>query len=190
MKLGAYQDAVLTFNYWFYNGGGNGNPNDKMQVNLLKGNQTFNILEVTNSESAWLYSGDIHLKDFTTLSDNIRIEFIVRDDNPGHLSEGAVDVFSVVPGLVGVQSVLDASASLSVLPNPSSGEFELRYSWENSEENPTVELRNLLGQLVFSENLSSKTGVTTFGSNLNPGIYFANLRSTGRLSAAMKLVKQ
>ncbi len=190
MKLGSSQDAVLTFYYWFYNGGGNGNPNDKMQVNLLKGNQTFNILQVNSSQSAWRFSGDIHLKDFTTLSDNIRIEFIVRDDNPGHLSEGAVDVFSVVPGLVGVQSVLDASASLTVLPNPSSGEFELRYSWENSEENPTVELRNLLGQLVFSENLSSKTGVTTFGSNLNPGIYFANLRSTGRLSAALKLVKQ
>ena len=33
------------------------------------------------------------------------------------ISEGAVDVFSVVPGLVGVQSVLDASASLTVLPN-------------------------------------------------------------------------
>lgn len=189
MKLGAYQDAVLTFYYWFFNGGGSGTPNDKMQVNLLKGNQTINILDITNSESNWRFSGDIHLKDFTTLSDNIRIEFIVRDDNPGHLSEGAVDVFSVVPALVGIQSVLDASASLSVLPNPASGAFGLRYSWENSEENPTVELRNLLGQLVFTEKLTSKTGFTTFGGNLKPGVYFANLRSAGRSSAAMKLVK-
>ncbi|MFN0175305.1 MAG: choice-of-anchor B family protein [Saprospiraceae bacterium] len=190
MKLGAYQDAVLTFYYWFFNGGGSGTPNDKMQVNLLKGNQTFNIREFTSSESAWRYSGEIHLKDFTTLSDNIRIEFIVRDDSPGHLVEGAVDVFSVVPGLVGVQSVLDATVSLSVLPNPSSAEFELRYSWENTEENPTLELRNLLGQIVFSEKLSSKTGFTTFGGNLKPGIYFASLRSNGRSSAGMKLVKQ
>lgn len=190
MKLGAYQDAVLTFYYWFYNGGGNSNANDKMQVNLLKGNQTFNIREITTVESAWKYSGEIHLNDFTTLSDNMRVEFIVRDDAPGHLVEGALDVFSVVSGLVDVQTVLDASATMFILPNPASSEFNLRYSWENSEENPVLELRNLLGQVIFSEKLSAKTGVTTFGGNLNAGVYFASLRSVGHSSATMKLVKQ
>ncbi len=192
MKLAGVQDPILSFYYWFFNDGGNGGtPNDKLVVNLLNGNQTFPLLTDNTSESAWKYSGEIHLNDFATPGDNVRIEFVSYDDNPGHLVESGVDVFKVVSGAaVGVQSNLDPSATMLVSPNPSTAGFDLRFTWENAGEIPMLEVRNLLGQVVFSEKLSTKTGLVSFGNNWNAGVYFASLHSQGNSAATIKLVKQ
>ncbi|MFN0035047.1 MAG: choice-of-anchor B family protein [Saprospiraceae bacterium] len=191
MKLAGYADAVLTFHYWFYNALTQGNPpNDRFVVNILNGAQSVNVLTQTVSQSAWRYSGEIHLKDYITLSDNVRIQFSAIDDSPGNWLECAVDIFSVVPATVGVRPDLDATAALLVSPNPSAVDFSIQFSWENAEEKPVLEVRNLLGQVVFSEKLSAKTGSVSCGNNWDAGVYFANLRSAGRSSEVLKLVKQ
>ncbi len=191
MKLAGYQDAVLSYYFWFYNAQTQGNPpNDKFEVDILNGNQTIHVLTETVSQSAWRYSGEIHLKDFTTLTDNIRIEFSATDVPAGNWLESAIDIFKMTPTTVGVQPDLDDSATLSVSPNPSASDFSIQFSWENADENPVLEVRNLLGQVVFSEKLASKTGLATLGNHWNAGVYFASLRSAGRSSAAVKLVKQ
>lgn len=191
MKLAGYQDPVLSFYYWFFNSPFQGNPaNDRFDVDILNGNQTIHVLTETVSESAWRYSGEIHLKDLTTVTDNIRIEFSTTDLAPGHWLESAIDIFKVVPGAVGVQSAMDASASLSALPNPSTSEFFIQFSWENADELPILEVRNLLGQIVYTEQLSAKTGLATLENKWSPGLYFASLRTNGQSSTAIKLVKQ
>jgi choice-of-anchor B domain-containing protein len=192
MKLSGFQDPVLTYYFWFYNALTQGNPaNDKFDVDILNGNQTIHVLTETMSQSAWRYSGKIHLKDFSsTLGDNVRIEFSTTDIAPGNWLEGALDIFNVSEATVDVRPDLDASATMYVSPNPSAAGFDLRFSWENAEENPMLEVRNLLGQVVFSEKLSTKTGLTSFGQEWNSGVYFASLRCDGHSSAAVKLVKQ
>lgn len=190
MKLAGYQDAVLSFYYWFYNAVTQGNPaNDQFEVNILNGNQTINILTQTLSESAWRYSGEFHLADYTTMTDNIRIEFIANDIPAGNWLECALDIFKVELGAVGVKPELDGSASMAVSPNPSSDAFFLQYAWENADQNPILEVTNLLGQTVYTEKLSSKTGTVTFGNNWKSGVYLAKLRSAGRSSEVIKLVK-
>ena len=193
MKLAAYTDAKLSFYYWFYNALTLGNPaNDQFKVNILNGNQTINILTLNpaNSQSAWQYSGEIHLKDYITLSDNVRIEFLANDLSPGNWLEAAVDIFQVAPVTVGVQADLDASVSITVSPNPSASEFAINYAWEQAENNPVLEVYNLVGQLVYTEKLSSKTGYVLCGNAWKSGVYFAKLKSDGRVSAAVKLVRQ
>lgn len=191
IEFAGYQDAVLNFNYWFFNDGGSGSaPNDKMEVNVWNGGQKVTMLTITQSESEWRQSGDIYLADFVPMTNDLRIEFVVSDDDPGHLVEGGVDIFRVTPGLVRLKPDLDATASMQVLPNPSTTEFSVQYAWENAEENPVLEVRNLLGQIVYSEKLSAKTGTTVLGGNWNAGVYLASLRSAARSSEAVKLVKQ
>jgi len=192
MKLAGYQDPVLTFYYWFYNAFTLGNPaNDKFDVDILNGNQTFHVLTETVSQSDWRYSGEIHLKDYApTLGNNVRIEFSATDIPLGNWLEGAVDIFQVKEGTVGVRPSLDNSVIMSVSPNPSATGFDLRFSWENTTETPILEVRNLLGQVVYTEQLSAKTGFSAFGNQLNTGVYFARLRSAGQSSAVIKLVKQ
>jgi hypothetical protein len=101
-----------------------------------------------------------------------------------------LDIFKVIPTTVGVQTELDQTASMMVAPNPTAGDFTFQYNWENAGTNPSLEIHNLLGQIVYNEQLTAKNGVATFGHNLNAGIYLASLRSAGHSSIPVKLVKQ
>jgi len=190
MNLTGYNSATLSFNYWFYNDGGQGTtPNDKFQVNVLSGGQTIPVFTQTVSASDWRFSGEISLPP-AAFTSAVYVEFITADDAPGHLVEAAVDVFRVKLGIVSGTTTIDASALMSVSPNPSNSSFQLKYNWETAPENSMLEVRNLLGQVVFTTNLNDKSGVINCGDNWNPGIYAATLRSGKSQGMPVKLIKQ
>ena len=104
--------------------------------------------------------------------------------------EAGVDVFKVDLGpLTGTNSP-DANALMTAAPNPSYNNFTVQYSWEDALELPVMEVRNLLGQVVFSENLLAKSGAISCGNNWAPGVYFATLQSGTSHGSPLKLVKQ
>lgn len=192
MKLAGNNSAVLSFFYWFYNGGGapGSTPNDNLQVNVLIGGQPVPIFTETVSANQWRYSGDIQLPAAALASNDVRVEFIAADNTPGHLVEAAVDIFNVVlGGSVGTFSP-DKTASIVAAPNPSNSSFQIDYTWENAAALPVFEVRNMLGQIVFAQNLDAKTGIVSCGNNWTPGLYFATLRSGGAQAVPVKLVKQ
>ncbi|GAB4500249.1 MAG: hypothetical protein OHK0019_38390 [Saprospiraceae bacterium] len=190
MKLAGYSDAVLTFWYWFYNGGGQGTPpNDKLEARVTNGNQTVTLFTENTSASDWRFSGEIHLKDYIAFSDNMQVQFVTADDQPGHLVEAAIDVFRVVPGAVLSAPGIDVSASLQVMPNPSATDFAIRYDWPTAQ-NLTLEVHNALGQLVNMQQLGAKTGTLICGNNWPTGVYIATLRDNERQSVPVRLVKQ
>lgn len=188
MRLGQYNDAVLSFWYWFFNDGGFGTPNDNFSVQVSNGQQTITVFTTDESQSAWRFSGDIHLKGFLPLTDNMQVSFVTADQDPGHLVEAAVDVFRVTPGAVAV-SEPDPNAQLRVTPNPSNAGFLLNYSWPEAKT-VTLEIRNLLGQPVVFQDLNGNAGNTRFGNELPAGVYLVTLRSEERQSVVVKAVKQ
>ncbi len=190
MKLAAYEDAILTFDYWFFNGGGSGTPNDKLEIKAVSNGQTVTVFTQAVSASQWRSSGEIHLKDFVAMSDNVQLQVYTNDQAPGHVVEAAVDVVKVVPtGSSSTRPDLDGNARLSVAPNPTNAAFNLHYAWPTAS-NATLEVRNLLGQLVHTQVLGSTTGTVTFGQDWPTGLYFATLRSDQRQSTSLKMVKQ
>ena len=190
MKLAGNDDAILSFWYWFFNGGGQGNPNDKFEVRAINGTQNVLLFGDNVPASDWNFSGDIHLKDYITLNDNVRIQFTTGDDAPSHLVEAAVDGFKVVPvKSSGTKPDIDARAFLQATPNPSSAEFALRYEWPLAGD-LTLEVRNALGQVVHYQALGAATGAVSCGNTWPKGVYFATLRSTGKQSETLRLVKQ
>jgi choice-of-anchor B domain-containing protein len=189
MQLAVYDDAVLSFWYWFFNGGGNGTPNDHFEVRITNGNQTVTVFTQNVSESDWRFSGDIHLKDYIALTDNVQVQFITADDSPGHLVEAAVDIFKVIPDDASSTSPdLDASAFLQAAPNPSATSFVLNYDWP-AAQNPMLEVRNALGQSVFTQQSGSNAGTVICGENWPKGVYVATLRSSDKQSLPVRLVK-
>lgn len=189
MRLANDPDPVLTFWYWFYNGGGTGTPpNDYFEAKVTNGQETVTLLTQDVSASQWRYSGDIHLKDFIALTDNVKVQFVAADDDPGHFVEAAVDIFQVSPGVVGTVAP-DAAAQLVLAPNPTMSDFRLQFDWPNAT-NPTLEVRNLLGQVVITRRLAFNSGIVRFGESLPEGVYVVVLRSNGRQSAAVKAIKQ
>jgi choice-of-anchor B domain-containing protein len=190
MKLAGNDDAILSFWYWFYNGGGQGNPNDKFEVRAINGTQNVLLFGDNIPASDWNFSGDIHLKDYITLNNNVRIQFTTADDAPGHLVEAAVDGFKVVPvKSSGTKPDIDVRAFLQATPNPASTEFALRYEWPEAGD-LTLEVRNALGQPVQTQTLGAAAGAVHCGNNWPKGVYFATLRSAGKQSAPLRLIKQ
>ncbi|MBV6441686.1 MAG: hypothetical protein EPGJADBJ_03372 [Saprospiraceae bacterium] len=190
LKLAGAEDAVLSFWYWFFNDGGNGSPNDKFEVRATNGNQTVTLFTETASASEWRFSEEFYLKNFLTLNDNVRIQFITGDQQPGHLVEAGVDAFKVeISDVLGLPSGIDATAFLRATPNPSASDFALRYDWPNAQQ-LTLEVRNALGQLVYAQQLSANNGAAVCGNNWPTGVYIATLRSHDRHSAPLRLIKQ
>jgi len=187
MQLAAYADAKLTFQYWFFNAGGTGNPNDKLEVQVTNGQQTVTVFTQGTSSSSWRPSGDIHLKDYLPLTDAMRVLFVASDTNPGHIVEAAVDAFEVVPGIVSSFEP-DQSATLSLAPNPTRDAFQLTYHWPDAGA-VTLEVRNLLGQTMLVQQLGTNSGTARFGENLPMGAYLIFLRSDDRQSTVVKAIK-
>jgi choice-of-anchor B domain-containing protein len=190
MQLAAFDDAVLSFWYWFFNDGGSGQPNDKLEVRVTNGSQTVTVFTQNISASDWRSSGEIHLKNFITLNNNVRVQFIASDDDPGHVVEAGVDIFKVVPVTASsVSPDIDASAFLKASPNPSATSFLLNYDWPTAQ-NATLEVRNTLGQLMMTRELGANVGTVSIGETWPAGIYIAVLRSGEQQSAPIRLVKQ
>lgn len=192
MQLAAYNDAELTFDYWFADTGGSGTaPNDTFQVHVGNGNITVPVFTQTASSSTWRSAGPIRLKNFLPLTNNMRLYFITGDADPGHAVEAAVDVVRVEPiGVSGVAQVLDETALVQVQPNPSAAEFRLQYDWPTAHSTVRMEVRNLLGQLLESQTLADRVGSVTFGAALPKGMYLVQLRTHDRLSRPFTIVKQ
>ncbi|MCK6694417.1 MAG: T9SS type A sorting domain-containing protein, partial [Thermoanaerobaculia bacterium] len=189
MRLGQYADAVLSFWYWFFNDGGlDGNPNDNFSVQVSNGQQSATLFTTSESQSEWRFSGDIHLKDFLPLTNNMRVSFVTADQNPGHLVEAAVDVFRVTPGAV-ITFEPDPNAQLALTPNPTASEFLVTYRWPDVHST-VLEVRNLLGQTVYTRHLENEAGSIRLGNELPAGIYLVALYAEGRQSTVIKAVKQ
>ncbi len=190
MDLAGYDDAVLSFDYWFFNSGGSGSPNDNFTVQVTNGSQTVTLLTETVSESQWRASGDIHLVNYLTLTNNMKVSFTASDLQPGHLVEGGVDVFQVVPVASSSTQNIDPQAHVQVAPNPSSTDFALQYEWINAA-GATLEVRNMLGQTLLTRTLNGDKGTVRFGSDWPRGTYFVVLRNeNGQQSAPAKVVKK
>ncbi|MBN8683843.1 MAG: choice-of-anchor B family protein [Chitinophagales bacterium] len=185
MKLASYTNAELRFKYWFFNNGGaqGSTPNDQFEVLVTNGIESKNILTVNTSESAWRSAGPIMLADLITLTDNVQVLFRAADNDPGHLVEAGVDIFSVTPiGLISGTDDLDAVLQFSIVPNPSASAFTL-LPGNNLPANAQVRVLDAYGKTVLQQTLS---GSLQFGSDLPAGVYFVQVQQ-GRMEKIVKL---
>jgi choice-of-anchor B domain-containing protein len=190
MKLAAYQSAKLSFWYWFRNFGGDGSPNDNFEVSISNGGPFVTILDQTTSEAAWRFFNPIEITDFVSLTDNVRVRFQASDGAPGHIVEGGLDGFLVVPGgNVAAQSPDQSNITLQALPNPSGSTFQLLYDVPASI--PVVlEVFSALGQLQETRTLGTSTGSVQVGAEWPKGTYMAVLKlADGQVRQQLRLVK-
>ena len=80
------------------------------------------------------------------------------------------------------------SATFNVYPNPNNGIFNISIS--NSVENQTIEIKNVIGQTVYSEIARNSSENTIDLSNLDKGVYTITLISDNGMSSAKKIIIQ
>jgi len=79
-------------------------------------------------------------------------------------------------------------ANFNVYPNPNNGIFNISIS--NSVENQTIEIKNIIGQIVYSETASNSSINTIDLSDLDKGVYTVSLVSESGISTAKKIIIQ
>jgi choice-of-anchor B domain-containing protein len=96
MDLSGYNKPILRYNTWFFNDGGNGNPNDALEVRISNGSEEIILETITQSKSEWNAPSEFDLASLITLTNNMQVTFETSDlPNSGHLVEAAVDAFRV-----------------------------------------------------------------------------------------------
>jgi choice-of-anchor B domain-containing protein len=191
MDLTQKNGARLQFDYWFYNAGGNSAANDRFDIFARTATQNVLVYSVNTSNQAWNTSPLIELSTFINLTNQVRIEFVAYDDNPGHLVEAAVDNFEVTPvDVVRTDDPILKDLNVSISPNPSRGDFVLQVGELPSGETLQLEVRNTLGQLMLTQRVPAGLTAIQFGAGFAPGVYVAALHSAQGGVKTIQLVKQ
>jgi PKD repeat protein len=92
-----YTEPILSYYRWFYNGGGSGTPDDSLIISVTNGTQTVDLESVaynTPGSSQWLFR-TYRLKDYITLTNNMRLIARTFDTPTGHLVEAGFDLFRI-----------------------------------------------------------------------------------------------
>lgn len=96
MDMSNMNEPVLTYSTWFFNDGGNGSPNDALQVRLTNGTDEVTLETITTSNQSWNPPSEFNLAGMIDLTDNMQVIFETSDlAGSGHLVEAAVDAFQV-----------------------------------------------------------------------------------------------
>lgn len=96
--LSTYLNPQISYQRWFYNGGGAGTPNDSLKVFINNGIEKVFVDEIDNSsddESMWL-PVTIDVNNYIDLTANMTIEIYTADQSAtGHIVECGFDHFVV-----------------------------------------------------------------------------------------------
>lgn len=185
-------NAVVSYQYWFFNAGGNPPTNDYLRVEISNGSETVTLAEYTQSTGAWLVDS-FAIAEFITPSATMRMIVTTEDqNNTGHLVEGGFDDFEVRGSVISAtENVALAGLEASVFPNPSSTQFVLNYRLPTTPRS-SVELTvtDQLGRTVETRLVAlDVTGTLAVGETLPAGLYYARLLVDGQVAYITKLVK-
>jgi hypothetical protein len=143
----------------------------------------------TSPTYKWYVNG--HLQVGQTKSTLISNQFITGDSvscivTTGSGSCAGTTAFnSVIISIlsnVGVKTVTTGGSNINISPNPNGGTFTLRGSIGSSvDETVAVEVTDMIGQVVYRDNIVAKKGMInstiSLNKSLDNGMYIINLRS-------------
>jgi hypothetical protein len=121
------------------------------------------------------------LTDYITLSNDVRIRFIVSTNDPDvpelFYTKAAMDIFKVAPeGLISNTVTTEETPALTVFPNPAGNVLNLRMSGD-SEQAVQWTLFDALGRTLQMRVLDiPAAGVSVNLKDLASGIYFYHVR--------------
>jgi len=153
MDLTNYADPVLSYYTWFFNEGGNGTPDDALQVRVNNGTDEVILETITTSNSFWNAASTFHLSDYLAVTNNMQVIFETSDlPTSGHLVEAAVDAFLVedaIPYPAFLNTGTEGCSPFTVLYTDQS-DSTATWSWAfeggepavSSEQNPIVVYNN------------------------------------------------
>ena len=165
--LSAYSDPYISYDRWFYNGGGAGTPNDSLIIKLDNGTTSVMIdfVKSGSPSNAWI-NKQFRVKDFIAPSANMKISFKTEDlATSGHLVEAGVDHFFIFDSIVPVPPVAGFNADVTSGCAPLNVQFT-----DQSANNPISWNWVITGPVNYNVNIPNPS--VTFS---DPGSYTVKL---------------
>jgi hypothetical protein len=95
---------------------------------------------------------------------------------------------------VGVPIISTGVNSLAIFPNPSHGSFEIKGSLENGNQKILLEVRNIIGQVIFTREVNAVNAkvdeMVQLGDNIAPGMYLLTVQSGAETMVYHVVVEQ
>ncbi|MFM7079771.1 MAG: T9SS type A sorting domain-containing protein, partial [Bacteroidota bacterium] len=184
-----FLNPYVNYYRWFYNAGGQGNPNDTLTVKISNGVTTATLETVLNNtvgNGTWV-SKSYQIATFLAPTNNMR--FIVETaDWPGaggHIVEGGLDVFEVVEGPASVSE--NEQLTPIVYPNPTSESFML--NTRPLVSNGYLVVTDLTGRVVEKIGIPAGQSQLQFGGNLPNGSYLVQVYGADNVSNTVRVSK-
>lgn len=170
-----YTDPWMEYDRWFYNGGGNNNPQDTFRVKITNGITTVTVEKIHINNFAMSQWNDTtrQISSLITLTANMRVIFEGLDGNNPHLFEAAVDLFKITEGNTFSVSESNLENQISIFPNPSSGYFTIK---ANGITSFNIEMIDITGKIIYSSS-SPKNEMQINTNAIADGIYFVKVSS-------------
>jgi choice-of-anchor B domain-containing protein len=185
-----YLEPRLSLYTWFVNVGGNGTPDDALELRLSNGTTTVVLETITASNPNWVLK-DYKISDFITPTSTMRLIIETSDlAGSGHILEAGVDYFRFYDGQASNTLLQkDEIAAFEVFPNPFLNHVNIRYELAQYSENTYLQITNTIGQVVDFQTISNKRGNLQVAENLNAGLYFISIIQDGQVKVTEKILK-
>lgn len=195
MDLSEYENPVLQYARWFFNGGGFTPLDDTLVVYLVTEDEEIELERVWGTTNGWSLSPQFKLQSYASLEAPVQIVFEASDlPGFGHIVEAAIDFFSITDEVqVSTEEKYIVQPEMAVFPNPvSGGEFYLRLSGANHliGQKGQIKITGLNGTVIHFENtdiLQSDIFIHS-GRSLKAGMYFVELLTDDGTSFVKKLM--
>ncbi len=176
--LTAYGDPCINYYRWFFNDGGQGNPNDVLTISIFNGTET-KVIETIDASvlnsNQWNFI-NVKVKDLITPTSSMQFIVATADQGSGHLVEAGLDKFQVVDSLATSAIQILTRSNIFIYPNPSSDILNVRIEAYDIES----------ARVVFSDISGKHLKKLTFGeenllhldvSNIPSGTYFLQIEN-------------
>jgi choice-of-anchor B domain-containing protein len=190
--LSTYNDPWIHYDRWFFNAGGQGNPNDSLVVRLTNGTTTVRLEGVGASSpgmSSWVHYA-VRVSPLLSLTSQMRLTVQVTDFQPGHLVEGAFDHFYVVDSNAVSVGENVQPATVNAFPNPFNTQVQVAYSIPvQAAGNAVLEVIDITGRVLVAQPLNGTQGMLMLGEQLNAGVYIVRITNGSNVLSTSRIVK-
>jgi choice-of-anchor B domain-containing protein len=182
-------NSILSYYRWFANDGGNGTPNDELEVFIFNDSQEILLETLDEGDNANNWDQiSFDLDDLGLTGDSYQVRFVTSDgQNSGHIVEAAVDQFRIDFTVGIAEATLEAE--LLIQPNPSTGTFQIAYNAEGPLNQGFLIIHDELGRAVYRSAIAGQNGLIEVGASFESGVYLLQLTDGNLVSKTQRLVK-
>lgn len=192
--LSGYTHPFISYATWFFNKGGQGNPNDSLIIYLSNGSTTVVLETLTKSniaQSEWV-NVSYKISNFISPTSTMQVMVYTSDqDNTGHLVEAGFDQFQITEdSVLAITDPKPIYSFLSVYPNPSYSSITLAYNFPKELKliEPGAIITNSVGQKIIDLPLVADEGNLFISERLPAGIYYVSLTNNKGIITSVKAV--